>query len=337
MNTLKFSAAVSVDKGHVRANNEDNIYFNGTFLNSETRDGGITLYEEPEGCLFVYAVFDGMGGEAYGEEASLIAASVTAELHNRCASFENVDTDRFIGNVVEIANDRICARMKELGAGRMGATMALIVVFNNTMRVYNVGDSRVYLQRNGVLSQLSVDDSFAQRLYRMGMITREEAEKHKDRNKLIQHLGIDKNEMIIQPHISNNISLKPGDKILICSDGLTDMVSATAISEHLASAKPPAEICEELVCDALGNGGKDNVSVIVIEVMPKSDEYQAKPKVLGTLLLIITAVLVLAIGGVIGYLAADMWLGKGDIASIGEAFSKLIQNKIYTGEFFRWI
>lgn len=335
MNTLRFSAAVSVDKGHVRANNEDNIYFNGVYLNSETRDGGITLRDEPEGCLFVYAVFDGMGGEAYGEEASLIAASVTHELHQRCVSFENVDTDRFIGNVVEVANERICARMQELGSGRMGATMALIVVFNNTMRVYNVGDSRVYLHRNGTLSQISVDDSFAQRLYRMGMITREEAENHKDRNKLIQHLGIDKKEMIIQPHKSNNIPLRPGDKILICSDGLTDMVTAPAINTHLMSAKPPEEICEELVCDALANGGKDNVSVIVVDVAVNPDRAKSNPEVLRVVFLVIIALIVLAIGTAVGFLTADILLANGGLMS--DALCGLIQNKSCIGEIIKWI
>ena len=132
-------------------------------------------------------------------------------------------------------------------------------------KIYNVGDSRVYIQKNNVLKQISLDDSFAQRLFRLGVISAEEAKVHKDRNKLVQHLGIDENELIIEPHISEEIEIYPVDKILLCSDGLTDMVTDERINQILMSGETIDHKSEELLCEALTNGGRDNISIILLE------------------------------------------------------------------------
>lgn len=264
MGSPVYKTSVSVDKGHVRANNEDNIFFNGVYLTPDNRDDGLNLNEITDKELLVYAVFDGMGGTDYGEEASYIASEVTSQFYPMLKGLSFDELDKHITDMILNANARIYNRTLEIGSGRMGATVAMVVIYKGIARVYNVGDSRVYLWRDGALKQISLDDSFAQRLFRMGIITYEEALVHKDRNKLVQHLGIGEKELHIEPHISENIYLKNGDRILVCSDGLTDMVSNEGISAIIANGDV-SDCAETLVCKALENGGRDNISVILIE------------------------------------------------------------------------
>ncbi len=276
MDTFKIYASVSADKGHVRANNEDNIFFNGVYLTPDNRDEGICLSEFPRGDFLLYAVFDGMGGAAFGEEASYIASQVTADFYSHIRDFSEINADELVMNIISCANKKICQKMRQLNSGRMGATLAMVAVYDGKAKVYNVGDSRVYLCRNSSLIQISLDDSFAQRLYRMGIITAEEASVHKERNKLVQHLGIEENEMSIEPHISEEIDLLDGDRILICSDGLSDMVDDAKINEIIHGDLQINEICEELVCEALKNGGRDNISVIIIEAQNKPERPKSE-------------------------------------------------------------
>ena len=307
-----YKTALSVDKGHVRANNEDNVFYDGIFLTPENRDEGIHITADTDKDLLIYAVFDGMGGADFGEEASFIAAEVTKEYY---ACFDNYNfdyIDPLITQVIMEANQRIYNRMVEIGSGRMGATLAMVVICKGVVKVYNVGDSRVYLYRDGALRQISLDDSFAQRLYRMGVISYEDALVHKDRNKLVQHLGIDKTELIIEPHVSEPIYLLNGDRILLCSDGLTDMVNDDGIT-MLLSEKDVGLCAEALTCKALENGGRDNISVILIEASCENDDCKktvyskdkasTKKGIKKSLLIFVSVVLLFAIValGVWGY------------------------------------
>lgn len=264
MNTIKYTSAVSVDKGLIRNNNEDNFYFNGTYLYADERDKSSTFSSNPSNELQIYGVFDGMGGEALGEEASLIAAQVINKTHKKLVA-SDCNIEREILASVEDANTKICKKIVESGEKRIGATFSTLVIENDRATVFNVGDSRVYLLREGKLEQISVDDTTAQRLVNMGVLTPEKAKTHKDRHKLTQHLGIFKDEMIIEPHISKEIDIKKGDKFLLCSDGLTDMLIDEEISKILNQNKTCEELSKELVKAALKNGGKDNVTTIVVK------------------------------------------------------------------------
>lgn len=264
MNTIKFTASVSVDKGLIRNNNEDNFYFNGTFLYADERDKSNTFSSNPSDDLQIYGVYDGMGGEALGEEASLIAAQVMSKTHKKLKTSE-CNIEKEILSSVDDANTKICKKIVESGEKRIGATFSTLVIENDKATVFNVGDSRVYFLRDGKLEQISVDDTTAQRLVNMGVLTPEKAKTHKDRHKLTQHLGIFKDEMIIEPHISKEIEIKKGDKFLLCSDGLTDMVTDEEICRILGQNKSCEQLCKDLVKAALKNGGKDNVTTVVIK------------------------------------------------------------------------
>ena len=270
MNTIKFTAVAHSDKGKIRANNEDNFYFNGIHLNAENRDERNYFSDNPAGADLIYGVFDGMGGEDLGEEASLIVAETVKKYHNRIKKHQSANDDNTFLRVVEEANSRICDKMVETGERRIGTTFAAISIKDDKAKVYNVGDSRVYLFRNNKLRQISVDDTTAQRLINMGVLTKEKAKTHEDRHKLTQHLGIYKDEMIVEPHISNEIVIKKGDCFLLCSDGLTDMVEDEKISEIIKKSKNCKIAARKLVEEALANGGRDNVTVVMISANSSS-------------------------------------------------------------------
>ena len=265
MSKFSYSSAVSVDKGLVRNNNEDNFYFNGEFLTANNRDHSKTITSTSSEDIQIYGVFDGMGGEALGEEASYISAQTVSKAHKRLLA-SDLDLKKTILGAVEDSNAKICKKILESGEKRIGATFSTVTIKDDIATVYNVGDSRVYLLRDNKLKQISVDDTSAQRLVNLGVITPEEAKTHKDRHKLTQHLGIFRDEMIIEPHVSENIELQKNDKILMCSDGLTDMLEDEVIYEILNKKKSSEILSKDLLNAALDNGGVDNVTVLVIGV-----------------------------------------------------------------------
>jgi len=275
LNTIDFAAAVSVSPGKVRTNNEDNFYFNGIHLNEENRDQSQTLSETPKGALYVYGVFDGMGGEALGEDASLLAAETTKAYHEEGLK-HGVTVEKMFAKITTDANAKICKRIMKSGEKRIGTTLAMLCVAEDKARISNVGDSRVYLYRAGKLTQISVDDTVAQRLLNLNIITKEQAQTHSDRHKLTQHLGIFTDEMAISPHISTEILVEKGDKFLLCSDGLTDMLSDEDIEETMKSNVSPKELTEKLVQHALDNGGHDNVTAMVIIANSRAKRRPAK-------------------------------------------------------------
>ena len=270
MNSIKFSAAVCSDKGCIRSNNEDNFYFNGTHLNPENRDEHNFFTDNPSGSEIMYGVFDGMGGEALGEEASLITAQTVKKYHDKLKDGRIKDNKSAILKSISDANTKICNKIVESGERRIGTTFALLSISDDTAQVYNIGDSRVYLYRNKKLIQISVDDTTAQRLVNMGVITKEKAKMHEDRHKLTQHLGIFSDEMIVEPHISEKISIEKGDMFILCSDGLTDMVENEEIQSIIRKSGDCRTAAKKLVETALKNGGRDNVTVTVISADTKS-------------------------------------------------------------------
>ncbi len=265
MSEFEISAAVRVDKGRIRMNNEDNFYFNGRYLQTDERDKPAAFFHTVREGSALYGVFDGMGGEEFGEEASMIAAQETEGLGKKFF-YEGADFDKTAFEIVQAANDRICGKITEYGVKRIGATYSLLKISGKEVEICNVGDSRVYMLRGSRLRQISVDDTSAQHMVNMGIITAREARNHVGKHKLTQHLGIFPDEIKIEPHFSGKIPLKKGDVFLLCSDGLTDMVEDKEIKCILKAEKDCNAATAALVDAALNNGGKDNITVTVVRV-----------------------------------------------------------------------
>lgn len=269
---MKLNYAVRTHQGKVRENNEDNFYWNGRIRANVNENQVFYKGTESDGPILA-AVCDGMGGEAQGELASLIAVQKL-----RPCSVKLVH-ETALASIRE-ANAEICNEIEKNNGKRMGTTLAALYIEDDKAVCCNVGDSRVYWMRGGKFEQLSVDHSRVQQLITMGLITKEEARTHKSRHVVTQYLGIFEEEMVLEPAFTKEICLKDGDIFLLCSDGLTDMVTDEEIAEILKSGGPE-EQTNKLVDRALEQGGRDNITVIVCCVEEaKTDGFMEKLKAL---------------------------------------------------------
>lgn len=241
---LKFSYTSHI--GKCRKANQDNLYCNGVYLPSENKgtDGIIT------GCLDsadrpVFAIFDGMGGEECGEMAAYLAAREMAQF-----SFGE-DASQDLPEFCKKANRSICQYTRENHVTSMGTTAAILRFTEAHAELCNVGDSKIFLYSKHKLNQLSYDHVGISVGGRKPPLT--------------QNLGIEETEMIIEPYVAMG-EYRPGDVFLICSDGLTDMVTEERIGQLLGEKRTEAA-AEQLLREALENGGKDNVSFVLISVL----------------------------------------------------------------------
>ena len=216
---------------------------------------------------FLAAVADGMGGEEQGEKASLMAVRAL-----KPCSFGEISSQA--AAAVDEANREICEEIENQGGRRMGSTLVSLYMDEGKAVCCNVGDSRAYLLREGRLSQLSVDHNKAGRMVELGVLTPEQAARHPSRHELTQHLGIFADEMVIEPAMSQPVELADGDLFLLCSDGLTDMVSPKELKAVLSGRSTSREKAEKLVELALAGGGRDNVTVIVLQIQEKKPVWQ---------------------------------------------------------------
>ena len=256
--SLCITASALSHAGKVRINNEDNYYLQG-HIRENVEQKQVKYSCAAQGNRFLAAVADGMGGEEYGEYASLFAVQSL-----RPCSFDK--TEKTAMDSMEEANFHICSAIQNNGGKRMGSTLAALYMDDGKALCCNIGDSRCYFLRDGKLFQLSTDHNKAKRMVELGVLTPEQAARHPSRHELTQHLGIFQEEMRIQPAFSPVVELQPGDRFLLCSDGLTDMVTNSSIASCLAGGGTPEEQAFSLVQRALDAGGRDNVTVLVIQI-----------------------------------------------------------------------
>ena len=236
------------DIGRKRQLNQDFIY------QSETPVGNLPN-------LFIVA--DGMGGHKAGDYASRYAVETVVEAIG--ASFEK-NPVRILGGAIEKANALIRQRAREdIAYSGMGTTMVAATCMGRYLEVANVGDSRLYVI-NDKIEQITQDHSLVEEMVRMGGIDRASARNHPDRNIITRAIGA--RDYIEADYF--NMELQAGDIVLLCSDGLTNMVDDEAIHRILTEKGNLEDRVEKLVETANRNGGKDNISVIVIE--PLADE-----------------------------------------------------------------
>ncbi|MDQ6799029.1 MAG: Stp1/IreP family PP2C-type Ser/Thr phosphatase [Actinomycetota bacterium] len=224
-------------------------------------------------CLF--AVADGVGGHQAGEVASQTSVE-TIE-----TSFLEPTTEGLV-TAIKQANDAVWHLAQSAAEKRgMGTTLAAVALVSEDgeehLAVANVGDSRVYLFQQGELSQLTEDHSLVEELVREGQITREEARVHPQRSIITRALGMDPNVTV------DHLQLLPyeGDRLLLCSDGLTNEVTDESIESILRRIGDPQEAAQELVRQARANGGNDNITVVVVDVVDDDDRSGRASTALG--------------------------------------------------------
>lgn len=261
---IRLLSSARTDKGQVRQNNEDSIDLWGA------------------GQYVLAVVADGMGGAAAGEQASKIAIEavrekLTDDYHKAPEDYAEDDEEYLIDrlvNVIKTANLNI--REKALHFPKlkgMGTTMTLAFVRRSELNIVHVGDSRAYQVDgfDGAIRQLTSDHSFVQALVDAGHITQEEAEHHPMRNVLYRALGQDQN---VDVDSYTDLHLNIGDRLVLCSDGLTLHVKSEEIANLVMEHEDPDVATEKLLALANSRGGKDNISVIVLRVESTDNTMQ---------------------------------------------------------------
>lgn len=216
----------------------------------------------------LFVVADGMGGHAYGQQASQIAihSMIQSVLPNlmKSNSLSNASLIKMLLDSVEQANQAICHYIREQVEGvDMGTTLTAALSVDAKAYIVNVGDSRTYLYREGKgLSQITRDHSLVARLVASGAIAPDEVYTHPGRNKVYRFVG-DSKGVEVDWFV---VDLWKGDRLLLCSDGLWEMVRDPEIERIIESRTDAMQVSERLVQAALNGGGADNVSVIVVQV-----------------------------------------------------------------------
>ena len=219
-------------------------------------------YVSEDGLINILA--DGMGGYTGGEVASKLAVQSAVnylnEHFNKNKDYQKEEILVIIKNAIEYANNEVYKKSKEIEElEQMGTTFEICLIYRNRAFIAHIGDSRVYRLRKGILRRLTKDHSYVQTLIEDGTITKEEAEHHPDKNMLMKALGCEEK---IEPDIMVKGFLKD-DVILICSDGLTNMVPENQIQEIIETDIKNA--AQKLVKLAKDNGGLDNITLIIIK------------------------------------------------------------------------
>jgi protein phosphatase len=262
-------AALS-DKGNVRENNEDHFLVArfGRFLTplaSNIPGQTDTAFEE-EGHGMVVA--DGMGGAAAGETASKMAIhkllKLVLQMPDWIISTNEAELEKMMQRTAALFG-QLDQMLLEEGARHshlkgMGTTMTLAFNVGDRLVLAHIGDSRAYLFRAGVLHQLTRDHTLAQALVEQGVLARSEDAARQFQHTLVRALGGSGSQGEAEVE---RFTLLDQDVLLLCTDGLTDMVDDIDIAAALASGAPAQEVCKQLIDRALGNGGKDNVTAIV--------------------------------------------------------------------------
>lgn len=237
--SLSLRFAAGSHKGMIREGNEDSGYAGPRLL----------------------AIADGMGGQAAGEVASSEVISTIVALDD---DVPGSDVLTSLGAAVQRANDQLRQMVEEDPALEgMGTTLTALLWTGQRLGMVHVGDSRAYLLRDGVLTQITQDHTWVQRLVDEGRITEEEAGTHPQRSLPMRALGSGDH---VEPDLSIR-EVRAGDRYLICSDGLSGVVSHQTMEDTLASYQGPQETVQELIQLALRGGGPDNITVIVADVL----------------------------------------------------------------------
>lgn len=242
---MHLAVAAGSDVGRVRKGNEDSYYADAN---------------EHRG-LFIVA--DGMGGHAAGEVASHMAVGIVSDDLAELNDLENAHAFETVSDALRHANEAVFERtLLEKDKHGMGTTASVLVLADERFIIGHIGDSRIYLLRNGELRQLTHDHSVVQEQLDAGIITQQEARNHRQSNVITRCIGM---EFHLEADITDG-DVQVGDVFLLASDGLTGMVEDWRLQQLLASRLPPARIIDAMIEEANARGGVDNITAVVVRI-----------------------------------------------------------------------
>lgn len=260
----------STDKGQVRANNEDQFLVARLSKSLQIVQSSLPQPKTRQSadCSHLFIVADGMGGHAAGEQASALAIdsveNYVLEALKWFAHKQGEDDDQLLADfrqALGLAHERVrheALEHPELYG--MGTTLTLAYSLNDQLYVAHVGDSRCYLFRDRILYSITQDHTLVEEMVRKGVLSAEEAVHHRWRHVITSTVGGESAKVRIDVH---RLHLQPGDIVLLCSDGLTEMQTGDDIAAILQAAADPQAACEQLIAAANAAGGKDNITAVV--------------------------------------------------------------------------
>ena len=242
---MQLSVGARTDVGMIRAGNEDN-FFAGT-----------------NGARGLFVVADGMGGHAAGEVASEMCVRILQrELLQ--VEFAPPDATQLLAESLRRANRAIFERTQvEVDKQGMGTTASVLLLVDGRYLIGQIGDSRVYLLRDGTLRQLTKDHSYVQEQVDAGFLTPEQAKYHPYSNVITRCVGASEG---VEPDVYEG-EVRSGDLFLVASDGLTGMVDDRRMQQLLIARTVPSRMVDALIAEANGRGGLDNITAIVVQVV----------------------------------------------------------------------
>jgi protein phosphatase len=257
----KIRYAYTSHTGKIRANNEDNFWCCGKSMPPDNQGiPGIESGKESAHSNPVLAVFDGMGGESCGEMAAYQSAQTCNSWYQKEGRSLGRHPEAGLKSLCREMNAAVCGYAEENRIHSMGSTVALMTFTLHGIYACNLGDSRIYELREGKLRQLSTDHVVRANLFGKAPLT--------------QFLGIPEDMMILEPGICK-CEAANGNRYLICSDGVTDMLSDRELEQLLSQPENVETISEHILARALEQGGRDNITFVLCEIAQREHFYHA--------------------------------------------------------------
>jgi serine/threonine protein phosphatase PrpC len=242
---MQIAVGARTDVGMIRSGNEDNF-----FAEADDKRG-------------VFVVADGMGGHAAGEVASEMAVQIVSRQLLPLTGVKAPRADDLVAQALKDANRAIYDRMlAEVDKQGMGTTASVLVLSDEGYLIGQIGDSRIYLLRDGALVQITKDHSYVQEQVDAGLLTPEQARYHPYSNVITRCVGA--SEEVEADVYAGDVRV--GDVFLLASDGLTGMVDDRRLQQLLLARSGPGRIVDSLIAEANGRGGLDNITAIVIQI-----------------------------------------------------------------------
>lgn len=260
------------DTGRVRAVNQDQFLVAVLLKALQVEQTSLPqrrIQHSPDRS-YLFVVADGMGGHAGGEQASAMAIDSVETFilgtFKWFAQFKEPEQDRVLTdfqNALAEANARVLAEARDWPELRgMGTTLTLAYSLNDVLFVAHVGDTRCYLRRQGILHRLTHDHTLVEEMVRKGTVAIEDAAKHHLRHVITNAVGGSSANLRVEVH---KLQLEDSDRVLLCSDGLTGLLTDDEINEILNTEAEPEAACRQLVARANEAGGRDNITVVVAD------------------------------------------------------------------------
>ena len=258
--TFYAETAAVTNVGLRRSENEDNYYFHGACLPlSHNENSEAASWEFEMDKTQVLAVFDGMGGESAGDLASYTSAKTFEACVRQWRESDQMPSENDVGKMLNDISQTVYEKARENQYRLIGSTATVLFLRRDEALIADLGDSPMYLQRDGELDRISVPHTDEELLRQQGI---------QRKPGLTQFLGIDTEEMRLEPYVQQ-MELRDGDQFLLCSDGLTDMVPEVEIHEVLSGKKSVREKVQMLMERTLQYGGRDNVTIILCKINKK--------------------------------------------------------------------